>query len=123
MSPMAPAALVMVVDDDPAVRAALACALEVRGFRVESFESAEDALGSPDLQQADCLVTDLRLPGADGFALIEAVRRRRPPMPIFMITTPTRQVCERAASAGVVLVEKPLLDDQLTEAVRRSLAA
>src|SRR3712207_2730154 len=80
---MTPMRLLLLVEDDPLVRTTLAEALGDAGFEVLEAEDAESALGMiaahDDLA---VLLTDINLPGADGFALARAARRLRPRLPV-----------------------------------------
>ena len=61
-----------------------------------------------------------RLPGIDGLSLLSLLRERGETCPAVIITSnPTRNVRQRTTDAGAVLIEKPLLSDGLTAAIRR----
>ena len=66
--------LVMVVEDDPAIRSLLALTLEAENYRVETTEDGQEALSKLERIQPDILFLDLMLPGIDGFQVIEALR-------------------------------------------------
>ena len=115
---------ILLVDDDPAVRASLAFSLEIEGFLIETFECGEDLAHKADYPQEGCLVLDYRLPGMDGLSLLKILRGRGVELPAVLITSaPSRHVRTRAAEAGAVIIEKPLLGDALTAAVRAGLRA
>ncbi len=115
---------ILLVDDDPAVRAALAFSLELEGFLIETFHCGEDLEGKTDFPESGCLVLDYRLPGMDGLSLLKALRGRGVDLPAVLITSaPGRDVRNRAAEAGAFIVEKPLLCDALTAAVTAGLTA
>lgn len=115
-------AKILLVDDDPAVRASLAFALDLEGYLVETFSCAEELVASTDLPDTGCLLLNYRLPGMDGLALLKTLRRRGLALPAILITfAPTRGLRARASEAGAVIVEKPLLCDALTAAVRAAL--
>src|SRR5687768_12779507 len=115
---------VFVVDDDAAVRRALAFALDLEGFEVETFESGEALLlRSPSLA-ADCLVLDERLPGASGLDTLRQLRTRRVDLPAILITShPNAALRAAAAGAGAPILEKPLLGDALITAIHEALGA
>lgn len=111
------------VDDDPAVRHALSFAFETAGVSVSAFSDAESALASPDRMAWRCLVLDQRLPGISGLDLLERLRAAGVQAPSILITTnPSRDTRLRAREAGVEIVEKPLLDNQLSKKVRELIA-
>ena len=115
-------AKIFLVDDDPAVRASLAFSLELEGFLIETFSCAEELVAKSDLPEIGCLVLDYRLPGMDGLSLLKALRRRGVGLPAILITSaPALGLRARAKEAGAVIVEKPLLCDALTAAVRSAL--
>jgi len=116
---MTSAPLLLLVDDDPAVLASLQFSLELEGFRVGVFASGEILMEQADLAHPSCLVLDYRLPGVDGLALLQVLRERGETCPAVIITSnPTRSVRQRTADAGAMLIEKPLLSDGLTAAIR-----
>ncbi|HEY8616327.1 response regulator transcription factor [Phenylobacterium sp.] len=114
--------LVIVVDDDPAVRSSLQFALELEGFAVETLDCGE-ALLTRDLPERDaCLVLDERMPGIGGLAALARLRGRQVALPALLITSnPKRAVRQAAAAAGVPIVEKPLVGDALSGWIRAAL--
>ena len=115
-------AKILLVDDDPAVRASLAFSLEMEGFSIETFSCAEELVARTDLPDTGCLLLDYRLPGMDGLSLLKILRRRGVALPAILITSaPALGLRARASEAGAVIVEKPLLCDALSAAVRAAL--
>lgn len=113
---------ILLVDDDPAIRASLAFSLELEGFLIETFDCGEDLAERLEFPDNGCLVLDYRLPGIDGLSLLKALRSRGIGLPAVLITSaPSRSLRNGAAEAGAVIVEKPLLCDALTAAVRAGL--
>ena len=82
----APAIRVLVVDDDPGVRYTLREILESEGLAVEEAANGADALARFDARPAPLVVTDLRMPGLDGMALLRALLARPHPPRVVMIT-------------------------------------
>lgn len=66
----------LLVEDEPQQRESLHLVFELEGFVVHSAETAEDALTYLSGQTPDILITDVKLPGMDGFSLYEEVRSR-----------------------------------------------
>ncbi|MDI4664468.1 response regulator [Xanthobacter autotrophicus] len=119
VSNAAPAFVVHVVDDDPAVCSSLKFALEVDGFSVRTYARSEDVLAA-DLS-GGCMIVDYNLPGLNGLDLLRELDRRQVHLPAFLITSnPAQHVRHRATAQGVAIIEKPLLGNQLSEAVRDS---
>jgi len=114
--------VVAVVDDDPAVRHALSFVFETAGIAVVTFADAESALAAPMKQHWRCLILDQKLPRMTGLELLTRLRTAGLTAPSILITThPSRETRARALAAGVDVIEKPLLDDQLTLKVRELL--
>ena len=117
--PLAPSPLLLLVDDDPAVLASLQFSLELEGFAVDAFASGEAVVARNKLSRHACLVLDYRLPGIDGLSLLNLLRERGETCPAVIITSnPTRAMRQRTTDASAVLIEKPLLSDSLTTAIR-----
>lgn len=114
---------VTLVDDDPAVTHAMQFSFDLEGLDVRSFRDAESVLAADDLPQTGCLILDHNLPGMDGLALLERLRAKGVSLPAILITTnPRTALRNRAAAAGVPIIEKPLLTDALLTTVRKALA-
>jgi FixJ family two-component response regulator len=79
-------ALVCVVDDDESVREALPDLLGEFGFAAHAFASAEELLASAQLEQAECLIVDVAMPGMTGPELQMELKRRGHGIPIIFIT-------------------------------------
>jgi two-component system, LuxR family, response regulator FixJ len=115
--------LVIVVDDDRAVRNSLQFSLEVEGFAVRTFADAEELLQVNDLAAGSCLVIDHNLPGITGLDLIAELRQRHVVVPAILITShPTRATIARARRAQVPIVEKPFLENALLDQIQLALA-
>ena len=119
-APLAPPPMLLLVDNDPAVLASLQFSLELEGFAVDAFESGKTVLARTRLARHACLVLDYRLPGIDGLSLLTLLRERGETCPAIIITSnPTRAMRQRTTELGAVLIEKPLLSDNLTTAIRQ----
>lgn len=82
--------LVLIVDDDPAIRAALAEEIGSGGYQTITAGGANDALALVEERQPDLVVTDLSMPGGDGFSLITSIRQLRA-TPIIVISVRGRE--------------------------------
>jgi two-component system response regulator FixJ len=114
------AQLVMVVDDDVAVRNSLKFSLEVEGFAVRAYSGGIELLNDTELPRgAGCLVIDQNMPGMNGLDLVAQLRARDIVVPAILITSyPTAALSQRAAKAGVPIVEKPFLGTALVDRIR-----
>lgn len=113
---------VIIVDDDPAVRASLKFSFELEGFAVEIFADADGFAAGGTVDEDQCLVIDYRLPGINGLEMLAGLRSRGCRAPAIIITShPGRKLRDQIAAAGATLIEKPLLCDALTATVRSLL--
>ena len=113
---------VIVVDDDDGLRTALRYSLEIEGFNVVTCASGEGLLKLALPQTSACLVVDQVLPGLSGIDALEALRARQVDLPAIVITSsPDARLRARAVLADARLIEKPLLNDLLTRAIRSLL--
>ena len=113
--------VMLVVDDDSAVGNSLKFVLEVEGFQVRVFSSAEELLDEDSLPDASCLVVDYYMPGMNGLELVAHLRDRNVLIPAILITpAPSDNLRNRAAAAGVPIVEKPLLGSRLLDSIREA---
>lgn len=117
-----PLTTIHIVDDDEAVRDALAVLFLSANLDARTYASAEAFLGDlPDLASA-CVVTDLQMPGMDGLAFSEELKARRPGTPIVLITARADSgVSDRAAALGVRLLTKPFDGEQILAAARAAV--
>jgi two-component system response regulator FixJ len=114
--------LVIVVDDDRAVRNSLKFSLEIEGYAVRTYCDGDELLNGSDLGASACLVVDHNLPGMNGLEAIAQLRQRRVLVPVILITThPSAMVKERAAKAAVPIVEKPFLENALLDQIQAAL--
>ena len=84
--PLSGRARVLVVDDEPAIRDLLAKTLALAEYEVDLAADGKTALERLRIVPYDLLITDLRMPGVDGLAVIREGRRLRPDLPVIIIT-------------------------------------
>ncbi len=107
--------VVVVVDDDEAVRESLRFLLDIAGYDAVTFESAQDYLDHFGAQPATCLLVDQHMPQTTGLELLAMLRQRGLRLPTALITgSSTPELVRQATSLGAARVlEKPLADDAL----------
>jgi two-component system response regulator GlrR len=111
----------LVVDDDPLILECCRRVLEAQGFGLAAASSVDEALAHLRDGRFDLLLTDAKMPGKDGLALVEMVRARWPGVRVLVMSGyPTAETVtsSRIAGAGVFLC-KPFAPDELLDAVRR----
>lgn len=117
--------VILVVDDEPEVLRALRLILETNGFLVVTAESGKEALSYFRERRNDlCLVlTDIMMPGMDGFGLIHALRKEDPELRIVVLTGFREQgrLSELAASRHIETLAKPFNTQKVLGAVERAL--
>jgi two-component system, LuxR family, response regulator FixJ len=114
--------VILVVDDDSAVRNSLKFMIEVEGFEVNAYSSAQELLNEDGLPANSCLVTDYHMPDMTGLELVDQLRDRQISIPaILMTANPTENLRNRAAAAGIPIIDKPLLGSRLLDAIRKAL--
>ncbi len=124
-------AVIMLVEDEDAVRTFAARALSGRGYEVIEAASAEDALAALHArgEQVDLVISDLMLPGMDGLALADAIRARGISAPFLLVSGyamdgATGEAAPTASAAsGVRVVPKPYTLSGLLATVAQSLEA
>ncbi|HET9929717.1 MAG TPA: sigma-54 dependent transcriptional regulator, partial [Polyangiaceae bacterium] len=116
---------VLVVDDDAAVRQVLAALLTQAGFEVLRAGSGDEALRVLERQPVDVIVSDVRMPGLDGMALLARVRREWPEIPVILLTAHASvTLAVEAMKAGAHdFVEKPFEREGVLFVVRKALRA
>src|SRR5947208_3471684 len=117
---------VLIVDDDRALLQALPEAVRLRlgGVTIETADSAAAALERIAVQDYDAIVTDIKMPGMDGLALLAEIRTRRPDTPTLMITAyGENDLIVGALRGGACdFIHKPIDRDYLITALRRAMA-
>jgi FixJ family two-component response regulator len=115
--------LISIIDDDEAVRRTTTLLIESFGFRAAAFESAEDFLGSGNLNDTSCLIVDVRMPGTNGLQLQSQLAASDCRIPIIFITAyDDKESRRRAMQAGAVaFLAKPFRDEQLFQWIRSAL--
>lgn len=117
---------VLVVDDDPALLQALpqVVYLRLRDVVVETCDAAPAALGRLEAVDYDAVVSDIKMPGMDGLALLERARAIRPDLPVLLITGHgERDLAVQALRGGAYdFIQKPIDRDYFVAAIARAVA-
>src|SRR6266513_802162 len=118
---------VLIVDDDPALLQALPQALRLRmgGVTVETADSAAAALERIAVQDYDAIVTDIKMPGMDGLALLAEIRTRRPDTPKQITTAHGENppLLDALRGGACDFIQKPIDRDYFVAALYRAIWA
>ncbi len=115
--------VVFVVDDDSSVREAIKSLIKSVGLRVETFETAQQFLGSKRPEVPGCVVLDVRLPGLSGLDLQRELAAHDINLPIIFITGyGDIPMSVTAMKAGALeFLTKPFRDQDLLDAIQKAL--
>ena len=115
--------LVGVVDDDESVRDALSSLLRSAGYKCAVFSSAEAFLASGSLDQTDCMVLDVRMPGLSGPELQARIRESSKAVPVIFVTGNADEELRTKAmrDGAIAFLNKPFSDEDLLDAIRAVL--
>ena len=109
---------VLVVDDDPGMRRLCGRVLGNEGWDVvvvDGGKAALDCVADP-AAPFDCIVSDVHMPGMDGFALIAEIRRHDDDLPVLLMTGDSGE--SFVPGTAYPVLRKPFSEQQLVEAVR-----
>jgi FixJ family two-component response regulator len=112
-------AYIAVIDDDESVRESLPDLIGTFGYAAKAFFSAEEYLASDLVDQTECLVLDIEMPGMSGIELQQELTRRGRSIPTVFITAHgDEQFCQRLRRSGSVeCLLKPFTDTALLDAL------
>ncbi len=117
---------ILVVDDEDDVRDLVAAVLVAEGHQIDTARNGVEALPLLEQHTYDLIVTDLKMPEIDGWALYYEVERRQPnAMKRFVFITGTTHLPEYAGfleSTGAPLLIKPFKIEDLRDALMRALS-
>src|SRR5262245_59747062 len=116
---------VLVVDDEPTLRAQLAQLIAAWGYRVRVAGDVASALGELDQAPPDIILTDLVLPGQTGYALLEQTHLRWPQMPVLVMTAyaSLESAIEALKQGAYDYMLKPITPTELSAALTRARTA
>jgi DNA-binding NtrC family response regulator len=115
--------LILIVEDDPALRLGCVQAMQLAGLPVDGVASAEQALTRIMQGGVGVVVTDMRLPKADGLSLVRYCQQHDKTLPVIMITGhgDINLAVDAMRSGAYDFIPKPFAPEHLTEVVRKAL--
>jgi len=114
---------VLLVDDEEGIRKVLGITLSDMGFRVHTADSGERALSLFREVSPGLVLTDIKMPGMDGLALLRTIKKENPDTEVIMISGhgDIDQAIESLKYEASDFITKPVSDDALAVALKRSL--
>jgi FixJ family two-component response regulator len=111
--------MIFIIDDDQSMRRAFLLLLQAAGFDAKAFTSAEEFLKYSHISDGDCIILDIRMPGMNGFDLMEKLMSKEIQMPVICITAfDDAKSRERARELGAAAYfTKPVDDQALIDAI------
>jgi len=113
---------ILIVEDNQLVRRMLSRRLAAVGFGVSSVESSTEAIAQLEGAPVDLVLSDVNLPGGDGFELIDRMRERAMETPVILISGATGDTRAALAHGAAGYFEKPFDFDALVGAIELALA-
>jgi two-component system response regulator FixJ len=116
--------LVHVIDDDEALRDALARLLRGAGYATRTYASAPDFLDILDALERGCVITDVRMPGMSGLELLRRLGPRAAEFPVIVLTgrANVSMAVDALKDGASDFIEKPFESEVLLAAVRNAMA-
>jgi len=117
-------ARLLVVDDDPDMLRLLSMRLNSAGYQVTAVTSAESALTQLEIEHPQLVLSDVRLPGRDGLALFDEIRKHHPTLPVILLTAhgTIPDAVEATARGVFTYLTKPYDARELLEKISQALA-
>lgn len=116
---LTPDLCVLVVDDEPDIRATVSAMLEIEGYRVMEATNGADALAAIERTTPDLILLDMRMPVLDGWGFADELRRRGLRIPIVVMTAARDAATWAAQIAASDYLAKPFGFDDLISAIQR----
>lgn len=115
---------ILIVDDDQNIRRILNDLLEKEGFNVLTASDVDKALPLIDQKDLDLIVTDLKMPGKSGMDLLTLVHKRKPAVPVIMITAYGNvEAAVTAMKKGAYdFITKPFDENELLNVIGKAIS-
>ncbi|MDD5475601.1 MAG: response regulator, partial [Syntrophales bacterium] len=112
---------ILIVDDEPSMRAALSESLQSCGYDVETADDGQDALDKFRKNTFEVVITDMRMPRLGGMEVLAGIKRMSPKTPVIVITAyGTVNTAVEAMRAGAIdFIMKPFSLEHLESVVTR----
>ncbi len=117
-------ARILVVDDDRIILDSLGEFLRLEGYEIQIATSFDGAVQVIDRQPVDLIISDVNMPGGNGFELLYVVRRKSPETAVIMMTAygTIESAVEAMRMGAYDYLTKPIIDEELNVCVERALS-
>ena len=114
---------VWIIDDDRSIRWVLEKALTQAGLEIKSFASGDEADKALDNEQPDAIISDIRMPGIDGLALLKKIHQQYPQLPVIITTAHSDldSAVSSYQSGAFEYLPKPFDVDEVVSVAHRAL--
>ena len=118
-----PPVLISIIDDDFALRTSLVDLMRSAGYRAEAFCCAQEFLDAKDRAEFRVIISDIQMPGLDGFELKRRLEAEGSTTPVILITARADMYTtdQFAAADAACVLRKPFAANDLFSCVERSL--
>jgi CheY-like chemotaxis protein len=113
---------ILVVDDKPDIVKSIAALLQFAGYAAIPAYSAREAVDLLDVAKIDLVLSDVRMPGVDGFDLLRVLRHRFPWLPTVLMSG-IEITSHDVVPVGATILKKPVGLVELQEAIQKKLAS
>jgi FixJ family two-component response regulator len=115
--------MISIVDDDDSVRSAVSSLMKSLGYVAHGFDSAEDFLQSPNVNDTSCLIVDVQMPGMNGLELQRTLIAKGHRIPVIFISAlPEERVRAQALSPDAIcFLRKPFNAKMLIDCLETTL--
>jgi PAS domain S-box-containing protein len=115
--------MILVVDDDPSLLRLLELRLENNGFKVITAKSAKEAVRFLKAHKIEVVITDLMMPGGDGFEVLAQTSQIDPDLPVIFLTAfaSTESAIKALRFGAHDFLQKPFHQGELIAAIRRAI--
>jgi FixJ family two-component response regulator len=117
--------MISIIDDDDAMRDMLVSLVRSLRYEARAFASPEEFLASAGFEAFTCVITDIHMPGMNGFEFKERLDTRKASLPVIMITALAEPDLEKKAisSGAIGLLRKPFDVETLHGYIEKALGS
>ncbi len=114
---------ILIVDDEPNYQIVMSELLGEEGFETITADNGNQALDIAKTADIDLILTDMQMPGMDGFALLKETKSTKPELPVIMITAygEVEKAVQAMQYGAFSYITKPFNNDELVATIKKAL--